>query len=469
MTSDSPPRVLPEGEGRSTPSNAYAYLAGESSTVASPGNYRSSPLLRPFPSGRGQGRGASDADSPLIVDSSPLPGQGERPVGVGPPGESEAQVRRIVVKVGTSTLSQDGGPPDPEFIDDLARQIAAQRALGRSVNLVTSGSIRAGMDRLNLPGKPTTIPQKQAAAAIGQGLLMHLYSQAFASHNIPVAQVLLTREDLRDRARYLNARNTFAAILGYDAVPIVNENDTVAVDEIRFGDNDTLAALVASLVEADTLILLSDVAGLYDSDPTRNPDAKLIPIVAAADRSIEQLATGSRTTMGTGGMVTKIRAARIASASGIRMHIADGRRPDAIADSLSCKAGTLFLPRTTRLRQRKQWIAYAASPKGSITVNDGAKLRLVQEGKSLLPAGVVEVAGDFQAGDLVQILDLDGLRFAQGFVNYGVGDLEKIKGKRTTEIAALLLTVTVPAGGPTNKKSRQRDEVVHRDDLVLDE
>jgi glutamate 5-kinase len=369
-------------------------------------------------------------------------------------GEAMA-LRRIVVKVGTSTLTQGGGPPDVDYIAELARQIVEQRALGRSVILVTSGSIRAGMHRLNLSGRPQTIPQKQAAAAIGQGLLMHSYSEAFAAYGVPVAQVLLTREDFRERERYLNARNTFAAILKYGAVPIVNENDTVAVDEIRFGDNDTLGALVSSLVGADALLLLSDVDGLFDRDPTQYPDAKLIPIVETVDRSVEQRATGARTSMGTGGMMTKVRAAKICAGTGVRMTIANGRAGNAIARAISGEIGTLFVPSATSLRHRKRWIAYGAAPKGAITVNDGAKQRLVEEGKSLLPAGVIEIRGHFRPGELVQLLDQTGSRFAQGFVNYGDEDLTKIMGLRTTEIAAVLGVKT-------------RDEVVHRDDLVLD-
>ena len=361
---------------------------------------------------------------------------------------------RIVIKLGTSTLTSADGALDVAYIADVARQVVAQQVLGRSVILVTSAAIRAGMQRLALPGKPQTIPQKQAASAIGQGVLMHLYSEAFAQYGIPVAQVLLTREDFRERARYLNARNTFAAILKYGAVPIVNENDTVAVDEIRVGDNDTLAALVASLVGADALLLLSDVDGLYDQDPTHNPEAKRIPVVKTIDRALEQLATGARTAVGTGGMVTKIRAGRICAGSGVRMTIAHGRQPDVVSRALSGEIGTIFLPKNVQLKHRKRWIAYGAALKGSITVNDGAKQRLVDEGKSLLPAGVVKVEGRFQRGELVQLVGCDGASFAQGFVNYGHDDLAKIMGKRTSEIASVLGMKT-------------RDEVVHRDDLVL--
>lgn len=284
---------------------------------------------------------------------------------------------------------------------------------------------------------------------------MHTYAEAFDRHSLPAAQVLLTREDLRERARYLNARNTFAALLHAGAVPIVNENDTVAVDEIKFGDNDTLAALVASLAEADVLLLLSDVAGLYDRDPTQFPDAKLIPTVEKIDRSIERLAGGVSSEMGTGGMATKIQAAKICVRTGVRMIIADGRRPNVVADALAGECGTQFLPLPIRLRSRQRWIAYGVTPKGTVRVNDGAKLHLVSEGKSLLPAGVTHVSGHFDAGDLVRLSDAQGDVFAQGFVNYGHDDLLRIMGRRTGDIAALL-------------GAKASDEVVHRDNLVLE-
>lgn len=363
-------------------------------------------------------------------------------------------VNRIVIKVGTSTLTRAGGPPDTEFIADLAAQIAALQVQDKQVVLVSSGAIRAGMDRLRLPGRPRSIPLKQAAAAVGQGLLMHTYAEAFAAHHTPVAQILLTREDLRDRTRYLNARNTFDALLSHAVVPVVNENDTVAVEEIKFGDNDTLAALVASLIDADALILLSDVAGLYDRDPA-HPDAQLIPVVETIDRATEQLAGTARTEMGTGGMTTKIQAAKICANTGVTMLIADGRRPNVLADALEGHTGTRFLPKPTRLRSRQRWIAYGVLPRGTVTVNDGAKQRLIQEGKSLLPAGVVHVSGHFAPGDLVRLADPYGHAFAQGFVNYGHAALLQIMGRRTEEIQPLLGT---NAG----------DEVIHRDNLVLD-
>jgi glutamate 5-kinase len=366
-----------------------------------------------------------------------------------------AALRRVVIKVGTSTLTCNGGPIDHEYLADLAGQIAEQRALGRSVILVSSGAIQAGVDALGLSARPRTIPQKQAAAAVGQGQLMHYYSEAFARNGIVVAQMLLTRDDLRDRARYLNARNTFASILRYGAVPIVNENDSVAVEEIRFGENDTLGALVAALTEADVLLMLSDVDGLYDKDPGAFSDARLIPVVEKVDRAVEQRAGGARTTVGTGGMTTKIRAAKMCTSIGIRTIIAHGRRPNVVKDALDGLAGTLFLPGQTAMRQRKRWIAFGVIPKGIVTVNDGAKDRLVNGGKSLLPAGVTGVSGQFRTGELVRLVDTDGNPFAQGFVNYAHDDLAKIMGRHTVDIATVL-------------GSKPYDEVVHRDNLVLD-
>lgn len=362
---------------------------------------------------------------------------------------------RIVVKLGTSTLTRRGGPPDEAFIADLAAQIARQQTLGNSIILVSSGAIRAGMAHLNLAGRPRTIPQKQAAAAVGQGRLMHTYAEAFDVHSIPVAQILLTRDDLRDRTRYLNARNTFTALLRARAVPIVNENDTVAVEEIKFGDNDTLAALVASLIEADSLLLLSDVAGLYDRDPTHFADAQLVPVVETIDQGIEHLAGGVRTEVGTGGMTTKIQAAKICAGSGVRMTIAEGRRPNVIADALAGTCGTLFLPKAAPLRARQRWIAYGVVPKGTVTVNEGARRMLVDEGKSLLPAGVTHVSGHFHVGELVRLADGQGHTFGQGFVNYAHDELARIMGLRTDDIAAILGT-------------KVADEVIHRDNLVLD-
>ena len=364
-------------------------------------------------------------------------------------------VRKIVIKVGTSTLTRGGGPPDAAYIADLAGQASALLDAGCRVVLVSSGAIRAGMDTLNLPGRPRSIPQKQAAAAIGQGLLMHTYAEAFRAHSVPVAQILLTREDLQNRRRYLNACNTFETLLGHRVVPVVNENDTVSVDEIKFGDNDTLAALVASLIQADALLLLSDVAGLYDRDPTQYADAQLIPTVETIDAALEETAGGVQTLLGTGGMATKIQAAKICANTGVRMFIADGRRPNVVADALAGHCGTQFVPKSTRLRSRQRWIAYGTVPKGTVTVHDGAKRSILSTGGSLLPAGVLAVAGHFSPGDLVRLAGTDGEAFAQGFVHYSHAQIAKIMGCRTAEI--------LPRLGVT-----LGDEIIHRDNLVLD-
>jgi glutamate 5-kinase len=296
------------------------------------------------------------------------------------------------------------------------------------------------------------LPFKQAAAAVGQGLLMHTYTEAFAWRNVPVAQVLLTRDDLADRRRFLNARNTLNALLALGVVPVINENDTVAVEEIKFGDNDQLAAHVAVLIEADLLIILSDVEGLCESAI----GGALIRVVEQIDESIEGLAGGSRSGMGTGGMRTKIEAARIATASGIRVAVAKGRRERVIADvAAGEEVGTLFLPQSGRLRGRKRWIAAGSRSQGSVTVNQGAAAKLMGEGVSLLSVGVTEVCGDFQTGDLVDVRDETGRRFARGLTNYCAADLRQIQGLRSDQIEGALGVKTY-------------DEVIHRDNLVID-
>ena len=369
-------------------------------------------------------------------------------------------MRRIVVKVGTSTLTGGGDGPDRVFINSLAAQVAAQRLLGRQVVLVTSGAIRAGMGGLRLPEKPRTIPQKQAAAAVGQGVLMGLYSDIFANYAVPVGQVLLTRDDLRERARYINARNTFEALLAYGALPIVNENDTVATDEIRVGDNDTLAALVTSLLDADALLLLSDVAGLYDKNPNLYADARLIERVETLDASVLAMAGPAGTATGTGGMRTKLSAARIAVGSGAAMWIADGRRPNVIAECLSPSPGpgTYFAPAAVRPAARKRWIAWADEPRGTVVVNACARRALEEEGRSLLPVGIVGVDGDFRPGDLIAVADESGTAFARGFARYAARDVARLAGRPTKEIPQLL---ALPSG------STPHPEVIHRDQMVL--
>lgn len=367
---------------------------------------------------------------------------------------------RVVVKVGTSTLTGETDGPDRIFINALAAQIAAQRLLGRQVVLVTSGAIQAGVGALGWTERPRTIPQKQAAASVGQSALMALYAAVFADYGIVVGQVLLTRDDLRSRSRYINARNTFEALLDCGALPIVNENDTVATQEIRVGDNDTLAALVASLLDADALLLLSDVDGLFDKNPSVHADAKLVERVERIDMDTLAMA-GEASASGTGGMRTKLSAARIATGSGAAMWIARGRRPEVIADCLAHVpgAGTFFAPAPIRPSARKRWIAWADEPRGAVIVNACARRALEEAGRSLLPVGVVGVSGDWAAGDLVSVADETGDAFARGFARYSAADLARIAGRPTLDLpAALSLS---PGADPPRK------EVIHRDQFVL--
>jgi len=379
----------------------------------------------------------------------------------------------MVVKVGTTTLTDSEGRIDRAFIADLTAQLAAQRAAGRDVLLVTSGAIRAGWESVErsawsvknaaLNAQRLTLPYKQAAAAIGQGLLMHTYTEAFAWRNVTVAQVLLTRNDLADRRRFLNARNTLSALLALGVVPVINENDTVAVEEIRFGDNDTLAALVAVLVEADLLLILSDVEGLYSGMGAGEWESggvaftpTLIQTVSRIDAAIEALAGEAQSGAGTGGMRTKIEAARIATTSGIRTVIAGGRRERVIADVIAGEeVGTTFLPAVTGLRGRKRWIAAGSRPRGSVTVNAKAAERLRKDGVSLLAVGIIDVTGEFANGDLVEVRDEAGRRFARGLTNYSAADLRRIQGLRSDRFEAVL-------------GSKTYDEVIHRDNLVVE-
>lgn len=388
---------------------------------------------------------------------------------------------RIVVKVGTSTLTDTQGRIDRAFIADLTAQLAAVRKSGRDVLLVTSGAIRAGKERLSggrsyLAGgqgagqRPAdsvasrladTLPYKQAAAAIGQGLLVHTYTEAFDWRSVDCAQVLLTRDDLSDRRRFLNARNTLLALLALGVVPIINENDTVAVDEIKFGDNDSLAAQVATLVEADLLVILSDVEGLCERAPS--PDdtdpPTLIPLVRRIDDAILAMASGgSPGGVGTGGMATKLSAARIATQAGIRTVIARGRREAVISDIIDGREiGTTFLPRpnSDRISARKRWIAHSARPRGTVTVNARARERLEGSGVSLLAAGITDVDGTFTAGDLIEVKDPDGVVFARGLTNYSAVEVRRVQGLRSEQFAAVL-------------GYRGFDEIVHRDNLVID-
>ncbi|MEK6530111.1 MAG: glutamate 5-kinase, partial [candidate division NC10 bacterium] len=329
------------------------------------------------------------------------------------------KVKRLVVKVGSGLISAPGRGLLPDRIGALADELAALAKDGREVVVVSSGAIASGMARLGLTQRPRSIPEKQAAAAVGQSALMWHYEQAFARHGIRVAQVLLTQEDISARPRYLNARNTLQVLLRFRVVPVVNENDTVAVEEIKVGDNDNLAALVAHLVDADLLVILTDVDGLYTGDPRVDPEARRLDTVDAVTEEIERLVWDADGQVSVGGMSTKLEAARKATSSGIPMVIASGRVPGTLRRVLRGEPlGTYFVPRGDRLAGRKRWIAFAVPPQGRLTVDAGARSALVERGKSLLPSGVVEVEGEFHAGEVVSLSAADGKEFARGLTNY---------------------------------------------------
>ena len=364
-------------------------------------------------------------------------------------------LNRVVVKVGTSSLVSENGSLDPFKLADLMRQLAEAKRMGKEVILVSSGAIRAGMERLGMTERPNTIPDQQASAAIGQSVLMMKYAELLSQYGIIPAQVLLTRDDFRSRLRYLNARNTLHTLLRFSALPVVNENDTVATEEIRFGENDTLSALVAACADADLLINLSDVDGLYDADPKVNGGCKLIPEVKRITRDIEALAGETHGICGTGGMRSKIEAAKIATSSGVRMVITNAARVNGIMDVLNGESvGTTFLSRTVTLNQRQRWIAFGSRVKGCIIINEGARKMLAERGKSLLAAGILGCEGSFAVGDLVAVVDEKSERVARGLTNYASSELSLIKGEHSDKIEQIL-------------GYKDYDEVIHRDNLVL--
>ena len=361
----------------------------------------------------------------------------------------------VVVKVGTNLLTDKQKGIRRERITQLARDVAFVRGLGHDVAIVSSGAIGAGVAALGLKSRPKTIPEKQATAAIGQPILMEEYQSAFRKLDMTIAQILLTNDDFTNRTRYMNARNTMRALFRKGAVPIINENDTVAVDEIKLGDNDNLSALVASLLGSDLLVILSDVDGLYTDDPTRNSNAELIPVVDGISADIERLARRSGSDLGTGGMITKIQAARRCTDAGIAMVITSGEDPSVLRQVLSGDfRGTVFLPRGNRLPVRKKWIGFVARTKGTLTVDDGARTALLVRHTSLLPSGILSIAGEFRAGDTVSVRDSGGNEIARGVTNYSLADLEKIRGCRSSEIPKVLGRAS-------------RDEVIHKDNLVI--
>lgn len=369
-----------------------------------------------------------------------------------------AAARRLVVKIGSSTLAAASGLLNQAAIERLVGQVAALHAGGLDVLIVTSAAVAAGKGRLGNLRHRRDIPAKQMLAAIGQPLLMQTYDEAFGRRGIAVAQALLTRRDLAERQGYLNARSTLLGLLHHRVVPIVNENDVVATDELRFGDNDNLSAVVANLIDADLLLLLTDIDGLYTADPRGDPAARLIPEVHRVDAALERLAGGAGAAgggHGTGGMVTKLQAARTALRSGVAVVIAHGGAEEVIGRVARGEAlGTRFVPARPRATAREAWLSTAIAPRGSLTVDDGAARALREEGKSLLPAGVRTVSGRFGRGDPVEVRDSGGALVAYGLVAYAAADLARIAGRHSRAIEEIL-------------GYHYGDEVMHRNNLVL--
>lgn len=366
-----------------------------------------------------------------------------------------SDLKRVVIKVGSSTLVADDGTPDREYIDSLVEQIARVRGQGASVVLVTSGAIAAGSESLGDAFDTKDIPSLQAAAAVGQVQILGMYAALFAARGIPVGQVLLTKHDTAHRQAYLHARDTLERLLDLDVVPIVNENDTVAVDEIRFGDNDTLAALVAAMISAELVVVLTDIEGLYDADPRSDDEAQLLEHVDELTEELLSAAGEAGSGVGSGGMITKLEAAKVLMKAGVPMVVCDGRREDVVVDAVAGKpVGTFFAGGAARLKGRKLWIALGQKTLGEVIIDDGAREALCKRGKSLLPIGVVEVRGAFGDGDAIVLKDREGAELARGLTDISSADLERIKGKKSSEIAEL---VPALAG----------KEVIHRDRLVI--
>jgi glutamate 5-kinase len=365
------------------------------------------------------------------------------------------QAKRVVIKVGSAVLTDDNGL-ELNIIRNIARQVSFLQSTGREVILVSSGAVAAGRKRLGIVKTPhEELKVKQALAATGQGLLMQAYEQAFADFRQPVAQVLLTHADLSHRGRYLNVRNTILTLFEFGVVPIINENDTVSAEELRFSDNDTLGALMTNMIGADMFIILTDVDSLYTGHPAEDPAARPIYTVASITKEIERMAGHSTSSLGTGGMMAKIRAAKMVAACGGCSFIGPGRHSEILQALFSGELiGTFFLPGKGTLNRRKHWIAYVLKPQGFVVVDDGARRALVEQGKSLLPSGIVEVRGSFAVGAPVHCLDRNGAMIAAGLSNYSAVDIERIKGRKTHEIAAIL-------------GDKDSDEVIHRDNLVV--
>jgi len=370
-------------------------------------------------------------------------------------GSCVGDARRLVVKVGSALVTNEGRGLDPAAIDRWGSQLAVLRGLGKEVVMVSSGAIAEGIKRLGWPRRPREIHELQAAAAVGQMGLAQVYESCFRAHGLQTAQVLLTHEDLADRRRYLNARSTLLTLLRLSVVPVINENDTVTTDEIKVGDNDTLGALVANLIDADALVILTDQQGLYTADPRHEPQARLLSRVVAGDPSLEAMAGGAGTAIGRGGMITKVLAARRAAQSGASTVVCSGREPDVLVRLAGGEAlGTEFVAQTPRLAARKQWLAGHLQLRGAVRLDAGAVRALREDGKSLLPIGVTEVVGEFERGEAVAMLDAGGVEVARGLINYGSADTRRIARRPSAEIESLLGYVEQP-------------ELIHRDNLVL--
>jgi glutamate 5-kinase len=365
------------------------------------------------------------------------------------------QARRIVVKVGSSLVTNEGRGVDAQAIGNWSRQLAALAAQGREVVMVSSGAIAEGMQRLGWRTRPKQLHELQAAAAVGQMGLVQMYETKLREHDMRSAQVLLTHADLADRERYLNARSTLLTLLALKVIPVINENDTVVNDEIRFGDNDTLAALVANLIEADALVILTDQRGLYAADPRNDPQARFVDEASAGDPALEQMAGGAGSSIGRGGMITKVLAAKRAAGSGASTVIAWGREPDVLLRLAAGEAiGSALLAITPKLAARKQWMVDHLQLRGAVVADDGAVLKLRDEGKSLLPIGVVDVHGEFQRGDVIAVRDAAGKELARGLANYSSSETRLIARKPSTQIEAALGFINEP-------------ELIHRTNLVL--
>ncbi len=366
-----------------------------------------------------------------------------------------AKAGKVVVKVGTSSITHETGKLNIEMIEKICRQLVNLHFSGKEVILVTSGAVGAGLSKLGYTSRPKSIPEKQAAAAVGQGILMHIYEKTFSEYGQIVAQLLLTKDDLKNRKRFLNSRNTLLTLLNKNVIPIINENDTVVVEEIKFGDNDTLAALVAGLVNADLLILLTDIDGFYTADPRSNPEASLISVVEQIDDKVITQAGKTGSTFASGGMFTKIEAAKISGSAGIPMIIANSKTENVLNRIFALEPlGTLFLPRKQSPHTRKKWIGFGSEIEGSITVDEGCKKALIYNGKSLLAKGVLDVQGDFGSGSVISIVDNNGEEFARGIIGYTAEEMKMIKGCHSDDFIEIL-------------GYKDTDVVIHRDNLLI--